>query len=153
MTGESVPVDVGAGDAVAGGTIAVDGRLVVRADKVGADTQLAHLIRLVERAQAGRPTVQRLADRIGGVFVPAVLGARAATLVGWLRGRQPAGHAFNAALAVLIIACPCALGLATPTALMVASGRGAQLGIFFKGYQGSRHHGRSTRWCWTRRAP
>ena len=135
MTGESVPVDAAAGDAVTGGTIALTGRLVVRADKVGADTQLAHLIRMVEQAQAGKAGIQRLADRICAVFVPAVLACAVLTLAGWLLAGSPAGHAFSAALAVLIIACPCALGLATPAALVVASGRGAQLGIFIKGYQ------------------
>ena len=135
MTGESVPVDAAPGDAVTGGTIALTGRLVVRADKVGADTQLAHLITMVEQAQAGKAGIQRLADRICAVFVPAVLACSALTLAGWLLAGSPAGHAFSAALAVLIIACPCALGLATPAALVVASGRGAQLGIFIKGYQ------------------
>ena len=135
MTGESVPVDAAAGDAVTGGTIALTGRLVVRADKVGKDTQLAHLIALVEQAQAGKAGIQRIADRICAVFVPAVLACAALTLAGWLLAGSPAGHAASAALAVLIIACPCALGLATPAALVVASGRGAQLGIFIKGYQ------------------
>jgi len=135
MTGESVPVDAAAGDAVTGGTIALTGRLVVRADKVGKDTQLAHLIALVEQAQAGKAGIQRLADRICAVFVPAVLACAALTLAGWLLAGSPAGHAVSAALAVLIIACPCALGLATPAALVVASGRGAQLGVFIKGYQ------------------
>ena len=135
MTGESVPVDAAAGDSVTGGTIALTGRLVVRADKVGKDTQLAHLIAMVEQAQAGKASIQRLADRICAVFVPAVLACAALTLAGWLLAGSPAGHAFSAALAVLIIACPCALGLATPAALVVASGRGAQLGIFIKGYQ------------------
>jgi P-type Cu+ transporter len=135
MTGESVPVDAGPGDAVTGGTIALTGRLVVRADKVGADTQLAHLITMVEQAQAGKAGIQRLADRICAVFVPVVLACAGLTLAGWLLAGSPASHAFSAALAVLIIACPCALGLATPAALVVASGRGAQLGIFIKGYQ------------------
>jgi cation-transporting P-type ATPase A/B/Cu+-exporting ATPase len=135
MTGESVPVDAAPGDAVTGGTIALTGRLVVRADKVGADTQLAHLIKLVEQAQASKAGIQRLADRICAVFVPAVLACAALTLAGWLLAGSAASHAFSAALAVLIIACPCALGLATPAALVVASGRGAQLGIFIKGYQ------------------
>ena len=135
MTGESVPVDAAAGDTVTGGTIALTGRLVVRAVKVGQDTQLAHLIRMVEQAQAGKANIQRLADRICAVFVPCVLACAALTLAGWLLAGSPAGHAFSAALAVLIIACPCALGLATPAALVVASGRGAQLGIFIKGYQ------------------
>ncbi len=135
MTGESVPADAGEGDSVVGGTIALTGRLVVRAVKVGRDTQLAHLIRLVEQAQAEKAAIQRLADRICGVFVPMVLAFAVLTLAGWLLAGSPAGHAFSAALAVLIIACPCALGLATPAALVAASGRGAQLGIFIKGYQ------------------
>jgi cation-transporting P-type ATPase A/B/Cu+-exporting ATPase len=135
MTGESVPVDAAAGDAVTGGTIALTGRLVVRADKVGQDTQLAHLITMVEQAQAGKAGIQRLADRICAVFVPAVLACSVLTLAGWLLAGSSASHAFSAALAVLIIACPCALGLATPAALVVASGRGAQLGIFIKGYR------------------
>jgi P-type Cu+ transporter len=135
MTGESVPVDAAPGDLVIGGTIALTGRLVVRADKVGQDTQLAHLIRMVEQAQAGKAGIQRLADRICAVFVPAVLACAALTLAGWLLAGSSAAHAASAALAVLIIACPCALGLATPAALVVASGRGAQLGIFIKGYQ------------------
>ena len=135
MTGESVPVDAAAGDSVTGGTIVLTGRLVVRAVKVGQDTQLAHLIMMVEQAQAGKAGIQRLADRICAVFVPCVLACAAATLAGWLLAGSTAGHAFSAALAVLIIACPCALGLATPAALVVASGRGAQLGIFIQGYQ------------------
>jgi P-type Cu+ transporter len=135
MTGESVPVDAAPGDLVTGGTIALTGRLVVRALKVGQDTQLAHLIAMVEQAQAEKAGIQRLADRICAVFVPAVLAAAALTLSGWLLAGRPAEHAFSAALAVLIIACPCALGLATPAALVAASGRGAQLGIFIKGYQ------------------
>ena len=135
MTGEPVPADVGEGDHVTAGTIAVGGRLVVRAVKVGRDTQLAHLIALVDRAQTEKAAVQRLADRIAGVFVPSVMVLAAATLGGWLLAGAPAQRAFSAALAVLIIACPCALGLATPAALMVACGRGAQLGIFIKGYR------------------
>jgi P-type Cu+ transporter len=135
MTGESVPVDAAPGDTVTGGTIALTGRLVVRARKVGRDTQLAHLIAMVEQAQAEKAGIQRLADRICAVFVPCVLAAAALTLSGWLLAGGTAGHAFSAALAVLIIACPCALGLATPAALVAASGRGAQLGIFIKGYQ------------------
>ena len=135
MTGESVPVDAAPGDAVTGGTIVLTGRLVVRAERVGADTQLAHLVKLVEQAQAGKAGVQRLADRICAVFVPSVLACSVLTLAGWLLAGSPASHAFSAALAVLIIACPCALGLATPAALVVASGRGARMGIFIKGYQ------------------
>jgi P-type Cu+ transporter len=135
MTGEPVPAEVAEGDQVTAGTVVVAGRLVVRAVKVGADTQLAHLVALVERAQSQKAAIQRLADRICGVFVPAVLVVSAATLAGWLLAGRPAEPAFSAALAVLIIACPCALGLATPAALMVACGRGAQLGIFIKRYE------------------
>ncbi|HEY6498822.1 MAG TPA: heavy metal translocating P-type ATPase [Streptosporangiaceae bacterium] len=135
MTGESVPAETVEGDTVIGGTVVLTGRLVVRASRVGADTQLAQLVRLVEQAQAQKAAIQRLADRISGVFVPAVLACSALTLAGWLLAGAPAGHAVSAALAVLIIACPCALGLATPTALVAACGRGAQLGIFVKGYQ------------------
>ena len=113
----------------------MSGRLIVRAAQTGEDTQLAHLIALVEHAQADKSRVQRLADRICGVFVPLVLAAAALTLAGWLAAGSPAEPAVSAALAVLIIACPCALGLATPAALVVACGRGAQLGIFIKGYQ------------------
>ena len=135
MTGESVPADVTEGDMVAAGTVVVAGRLVVRAEKVGRDTQLAHLVALVEQAQSQKAAIQRLADRICGIFVPAVLVASGLTLAGWLLAGSPAERAFSAALAVLIIACPCALGLATPAALMVACGRGAQLGIFITRYQ------------------
>ena len=135
MTGESVPADVAEGGAVTAGTVVVTGRLVVRAVKVGSDTQLAHLVALVEQAQSQKAAIQRLADRICGVFVPAVLVASGLTLAGWLLAGSTAEDAFSAALAVLIIACPCALGLATPAALMVACGRGAQLGIFIKRYE------------------
>ena len=135
MTGESLPLDVTLGDQVVGGTVAVGGRLIVRATKVGGDTQLAHMVRLVEDAQNEKAAVQRLADRIAGYFVPAVLVISAVTLAVWLLVGGSKEQAFNAALSVLIIACPCALGLATPTALLVATGRGASLGIFFKGYQ------------------
>jgi P-type Cu+ transporter len=135
MTGEPVPADVSEGDPVMAGTVAVGGRLVVQADRVGQDTQLAHLVALVERAQMEKAAVQRLADRISSVFVPAVMILAVLTLGGWLLAGSPVQRAFSAALAVLIIACPCALGLATPAALMVACGRGAQLGIFIKGYQ------------------
>jgi Cu+-exporting ATPase len=135
MTGESVPAEVAAGGTVTAGTVVVSGRLVVAATRTGDDTQLAHLIALVGQAQAGKSAAQRLADRICGVFVPAVLAAAALTLAGWLLAGVPAERAFSAGLAVLIIACPCALGLATPAALVVACGRGAQLGIFIKGYQ------------------
>ena len=133
LTGESVPVEVGPGDTVAGATVNAGGRLVVRATRVGAETQLAQMARLVDEAQTGKAEVQRLADRVSGIFVPVVLGLAVATLAGWLlTGNGPAA-AFTAAVAVLIIACPCALGLATPTALMVGTGRGAQLGILIKG--------------------
>jgi P-type Cu+ transporter len=135
MTGESVPADTAEGDMVTAGTVVMTGRLVVRAVKVGQDTQLAHLVTLVEQAQSQKAAIQRLADRISAVFVPAVLAASALTLAGWLIAGSPAAWAFSAALAVLIIACPCALGLATPAALMVACGRGAQLGIFITRYQ------------------
>jgi len=134
MTGESVPADAAEGDTVAAGTVVVSGRLVIRAVKVGRDTQLAHLVALVEQAQSQKAAIQRLADRISGVFVPAVLVASGLTLAGWLLTGSSVEHAFSAALAVLIIACPCALGLATPAALMVACGRGAQLGIFITRY-------------------
>ncbi len=133
LTGESVPVEVEPGSEVAGATLNTYGRLVVRATKVGADTALAQIARLVEQAQSGKAPVQRLADRVSAVFVPVVLGISAATLAGWLLSGSSAGAAFTAAVAVLIIACPCALGLATPTALMVGTGRGAQLGILVKG--------------------
>ncbi|MEU0117891.1 heavy metal translocating P-type ATPase [Streptomyces bobili] len=133
LTGESVPLDVGVGDAVTGATVNAGGRLVVEATRIGADTQLARMARLVEDAQNGKADVQRLADRISGVFVPAVLLITAATLGAWLGLTGDTTAAFTAAVAVLIIACPCALGLATPTALMVGTGRGAQLGILIKG--------------------
>jgi len=133
LTGESVPVEVGPGDAVVGATVNAGGRLVVRATRVGADTQLAQMAALVERAQAGKAPVQRLADRISAVFVPVVIALAVATLGFWLGSGSGATAAFTAAVAVLIIACPCALGLATPTALLVGTGRGAQLGILVKG--------------------
>src|SRR5580700_98088 len=135
MTGESLPAEVSPGAMVTAGTVVVSGRLVVRAVKTGRDTVLAHLIDLVNRAQADKSAAQRLADRICGIFVPAVLVAAGLTLAGWLLAGSPPERAFSAALAVLIIACPCALGLATPAALVVACGRGAQAGIFVKGYQ------------------
>ncbi|WP_153503292.1 heavy metal translocating P-type ATPase [Cumulibacter manganitolerans] len=133
LTGESVPVEVGEGDAVTGATVNAGGRLVVRATRVGADTQLAQMARLVEDAQAGKAEVQRLADRISGVFVPVVIAIAVVVLGGWLGAGFPASAAFTAAVAVLVIACPCALGLATPTALLVGTGRGAQMGILIKG--------------------
>lgn len=133
ITGESVPVDVTAGDVVTGGTLNTNGRLVVRATRVGRDTQLAHIARLVEEAQTGKARVQQLADKISDVFVPTVLVLAVLTLVGWLLAGESLAFAAAAAVAVLIIACPCALGLATPTALLVGTGRGAQLGIVIKG--------------------
>ncbi|MDX3694327.1 heavy metal translocating P-type ATPase [Streptomyces europaeiscabiei] len=133
LTGESVPVDVTAGDAVTGATVNAGGRLVVEATRVGADTQLARIARLVEDAQNGKAEVQRLADRISAVFVPVVILIAVATFGAWLGLTDDTTAAFTAAVAVLIIACPCALGLATPTALMVGTGRGAQLGILIKG--------------------
>ncbi len=133
VTGESAPVEVGPGEPVIGATVNVGGRLVVRATRVGADTQLAQMGRLVAEAQHGKAQVQRLADRISGFFVPVVIGLAVATLGFWLGSGEGASAAFTAAVAVLIIACPCALGLATPTALMVGTGRGAQLGIVIKG--------------------
>ncbi|HEY3606745.1 MAG TPA: heavy metal translocating P-type ATPase [Pseudonocardiaceae bacterium] len=135
MTGESMPGEASEGSAVLGGTVALSGRLVVLATRVGRDTQLAQLVALVERAQTGKADVQRLADRVSAVFVPIVIALAGVTLAGWLLLDGSAARAISAALAVLIIACPCALGLATPTALLVASGRGAQLGIFIKGHQ------------------
>ncbi|MFE2539341.1 heavy metal translocating P-type ATPase [Actinacidiphila glaucinigra] len=133
LTGESVPVEVGPGEAVTGATVNAGGRLVVEATRVGADTQLARMARLVEDAQNGKAAAQRLADRISAVFVPVVIGLALATLGFWLGNGSGPAAAFTAAVAVLIIACPCALGLATPTALMVGTGRGAQLGILIKG--------------------
>ena len=133
LTGESVPVEVGPGNRVAGGTVNAGGRLVVRATRVGSATQLAQMARLVEDAQNGKAEVQRLADRISGIFVPIVLALAVATLGFWIGTGAGLPAAFTAAVAVLIIACPCALGLATPTALMVGTGRGAQLGILIKG--------------------
>ena len=133
LTGESVPVDVGPGDQVVGATVNVDGRLVVRANRIGSDTQLAQMARLVEDAQNGKAQAQRLADKISGVFVPIVIALSVATLGFWIATGGSVAAAFTAAVAVLIIACPCALGLATPTALMVGTGRGAQLGILIKG--------------------
>jgi heavy metal translocating P-type ATPase len=142
MTGESLPVDVGPGDAVLGGTISLTGRVVVEARKVGRETQLGQMLRLVEHAQNEKAAVQQLADRASSVFVPAVLLLAAGTLIAWLLTDHPTAAAISAALSVLIIACPCALGLATPAALLVASWAGARSGIFFKGYralEASRH--------------
>ena len=133
LTGESVPVEVEPGDQVVGATVNADGRLVVRANRIGSDTQLAQMARLVEDAQNGKAHAQRLADRISGVFVPIVIALSVATLGFWIGTGGSVAAAFTAAVAVLIIACPCALGLATPTALMVGTGRGAQLGILIKG--------------------
>ncbi|MFG2458220.1 heavy metal translocating P-type ATPase [Streptomyces sp. NPDC048523] len=133
LTGESVPVDVGVGDTVTGATVNAGGRIVVAATRVGADTRLAQMAKLVEDAQNGKAEVQRLADRVSAVFVPVVILIAVATFGGWLGATGDTAAAFTAAVAVLIIACPCALGLATPTALMVGTGRGAQLGILIKG--------------------
>ncbi|MEU6020895.1 heavy metal translocating P-type ATPase [Micromonospora sp. NPDC047134] len=133
VTGESVPVEVGVGDPVVGGCVNAGGRLVITATRVGGDTQLAQMARLVERAQSGKAAAQRLADRISGIFVPVVLLLAAGTLGWWLGSGAGPTAAFTAAVAVLIIACPCALGLATPTALLVGTGRGAQLGVLIKG--------------------
>ncbi len=135
LTGESVPVEVGPGNAVVGATVNAGGRLLVRATRVGGDTQLAQMARLVEDAQNGKAQVQRLADRVAGIFVPVVIVLALGTLAVWLATGHSVVAAFTAAVAVLIIACPCALGLATPTALMVGTGRGAQLGIIIKGPQ------------------
>ncbi|CAN7303156.1 heavy metal translocating P-type ATPase [Mycolicibacterium frederiksbergense] len=133
LTGESVPVEVAAGDTVVGATVNAGGRLVVRASRVGSDTQLAQMAELVERAQTGKAEVQRLADRISGVFVPIVIAIAVITLGAWLGAGFSVTAAFTAAVAVLVIACPCALGLATPTALLVGTGRGAQMGVLIKG--------------------
>lgn len=133
LTGESVPVEVGAGDQVVGATVNVGGRLVVRAKRIGSDTQLAQMAQLVEDAQSGKAQAQRLADRVSAVFVPIVIALAVGTLGFWLGTGGSVAAAFTAAVAVLIIACPCALGLATPTALLVGTGRGAQLGILIKG--------------------
>ena len=135
MTGEARPVRVEPGSHVIGGTTVLDGRLIVEAAAVGADTRFAGMVRLVEQAQAQKADAQRLADRIASVFVPCVFAIAALTTIGWLVSGGGVDRAFSAGLAVLVIACPCALGLATPTAMMVASGRGAQLGIFLKGYR------------------
>ena len=132
MTGESVPVDVRAGDEVLGGAVNTYGRILLRANKVGADTQLARMARMVADAQSGKASIQRLADRVSAVFVPVVLVIAALTLAGWLLTGHSVAAAFTAAVAVLIIACPCALGLATPTAILVGTGRGAQLGVLIK---------------------
>jgi Cu+-exporting ATPase len=133
LTGESVPVEVAAGSEVVGSALNTYGRLVVRATRVGADTALAQIARLVEAAQSGKAPVQRLADRVSAIFVPVVIVVSLLTLAGWLAFGSSAADAFTAAVAVLIIACPCALGLATPTALMVGTGRGAQMGVLIKG--------------------
>ena len=135
LTGEPVPVEVEPGDPVVGATVNAGGRLVVRATRVGSDTQLAQMARLVEEAQSGKAAVQRLADRVSAIFVPVVMGLSLLTLAAWLLSGSSPTAAFTAAVAVLIIACPCALGLATPTALLVGTGRGAQLGILIKGPQ------------------
>lgn len=133
LTGESVPVEVTAGDAVTGATVNAGGRLVVRATRVGSDTQLAQMAQLVEDAQSGKAEIQRLADRVSGVFVPIAIAIAVAALGAWIGAGFPLSAGFTAAVAVLIIACPCALGLATPTALLVGTGRGAQMGVLIKG--------------------
>ncbi|PID97994.1 MAG: heavy metal translocating P-type ATPase, partial [Actinomycetales bacterium] len=133
MTGESVPVDVGVGDSVIGGTINTNGRLVVRATAIGADTQLAHIAKLLEKAQTAKAEVQRLADKVSGIFVPLVIVIAVIVFIAWLLYGARIGFAFTAAVAVLIIACPCALGLATPMALLVGTGWGAQHGIVISG--------------------
>ncbi|KZE91707.1 heavy metal translocating P-type ATPase [Microbacterium sp. TNHR37B] len=133
LTGESVPVEVGEGDTVTGATVNAGGRLVVKATRVGSDTQLAQMARLVEDAQSGKAEIQRLADRVSGVFVPIAIAIAVATLGAWIGAGFPLSAGFTAAVAVLIIACPCALGLATPTALLVGTGRGAQMGVLIKG--------------------
>jgi Cu+-exporting ATPase len=133
LTGEPIPVEVGPGDGVTGATVNAHGRLVVRATRVGADTALARIAALVDEAQSGKAPAQRLADRVSAIFVPVVMVIAVATLVGWLLAGASPSDAFTAAVAVLIIACPCALGLATPTALMVGTGRGAQLGVLIRG--------------------
>ncbi|WP_431235044.1 heavy metal translocating P-type ATPase [Mycolicibacterium psychrotolerans] len=132
MTGESVPADVGPGDEVLGGAVNTYGRILVSAKRVGGDTQLARMARMVSDAQSGKASIQRLADRVSAIFVPVVLAIAAVTLVAWLVAGGSATAAFTAAVAVLIIACPCALGLATPTAILVGTGRGAQLGVLIK---------------------
>ena len=133
LTGESVPVEVAEGDAVTGATVNAGGRLVVKATRVGSDTQLAQMAKMVEDAQTGKAEVQRLADRISGVFVPIVIVIAVVALGAWLGAGFPVAAAFTAAVSVLVIACPCALGLATPTALLVGTGRGAQMGVLIKG--------------------
>jgi P-type Cu+ transporter len=144
LTGESAPQEAGPGDEVAGATVNVEGRLVVRATRVGADTALAQIVRLVEQAQGSKAPVQRLADRVAGVFVPVVLAVAALTLAGWLATGHPAAEAVSAAVAVLIVACPCSLGLATPTAVMAGIGRGAQLGVLIRGAEVLERAGRVT---------
>ncbi|MFD9701531.1 heavy metal translocating P-type ATPase [Lentzea sp. NPDC059081] len=133
LTGESVPVEVSPGDPVTGATVNANGRLVVRAERVGADTQLAHMAKLVSEAQAGKASVQRLADRVAAVFVPVVIGLAVAAFGFWLGNGADVATALVAAVSVLVVACPCSLGLATPTALLVGTGRGAQLGILIRG--------------------
>ncbi len=135
ITGESIPVEVGVGDTVIGATVNESGRLVIEATAIGADTALARITNLVENAQAGKAPIQRLADRVSAIFVPIVILLAVATLIGWIITGAESSFAFTAAVAVLIIACPCALGLATPTALLVGTGRGAQLGVLIRGPQ------------------
>ena len=153
VTGESMPVEVGAGSQVTGATVNMSGRLVVRARRVGADTLLAQITRLVTQAQATKASAQRLADRIAAVFVPCVIALAVATLGFWLGAGLPAAAAWSAAVAVLVVACPCALGLATPTALVAAVGRGAELGILVKSARSLEPAGGSGPSCSTRPAP
>jgi len=135
ITGESIPIEVTVGDTVIGATLNASGRLIIEATAIGADTALARITSLVENAQAGKAQIQRLADRVAAIFVPIVILLAGGTLLGWLVAGEGANFAFTAAVAVLIIACPCALGLATPTALLVGTGRGAQLGVLIRGPQ------------------
>jgi Cu+-exporting ATPase len=153
VTGESMPTEVGPDDPVAGGTVNMSGRLVVRATRVGADTMLGQITRLVAHAQASKAGAQRLADRIAAVFVPCVISLAAATLGFWLGTGVPAAAAWSAAVAVLVVACPCALGLATPVALVAAVGRGAELGVLIKSAQALESGRASGRSRWTRPAP
>ena len=153
VTGESMPAEVGPGDPVTGATVNMSGRLVIRATQVGADTLLAQITRLVSQAQATKAGAQRLADRIAAVFVPCVIAVAVATLGFWLGAGLPAASAWSAAVAVLVVACPCVLGLATPTALLAAVGRGAELGVLVRAPRPSRRRAGSAPWRWTRPAP
>ena len=153
VTGESMPAEVGPGDPVTGATVNMSGRLVIKATQVGADTLLAQITRLVSQAQATKAGAQRLADRIAAVFVPCVIAVAIATLGFWLGAGLPAASAWSAAVAVLVVACPCVLGLATPTALLAAVGRGAELGVLVRARRPSRRRAGSAPWRWTRPAP